>query len=124
MQGIRNLVKNKAFCSVFAALCLALPFFVPSLFVTSFLGAALLFCTVLSLDLKTELRRYFRLGFGFAFVYHLLVYHWLLSLHPLVVAGIDGILSLLIVVARGRPRRRCTRSFSRSAFCCSASFAA
>lgn len=99
MQGIRNLVKNKAFCSVFAALCLALPFFVPTLFVTSFLGAAFLFGTVLSLDLKTELRRYFRLGFGFAFVYHLLVYHWLLSLHPLVVAGIDGILSLLIVIA-------------------------
>ena len=99
MQRIRSLVQKKAVCLFVAALCLALPFFVPSLFVTSFFGAAILFGTVLSLDPKTEPCRYFRLGFGFAFSYHLFGYHWLLALHPLVVAGIDGLLSLLIVAS-------------------------
>ena len=58
-----------------AALCFALPFHVPFLFPLTFVGAALLFFAAEKTMEKTELRGFFASGFGFAFFYHLLIYH-------------------------------------------------
>ncbi len=81
-----------------AALCLALPFNVPALFCLSFVGAALLFCAAHTFSKKAGLRRHFAAGFGFGFFYHLCIYHWLMSLHPLAAANLSGVVSLLIVL--------------------------
>ena len=98
MQGVLKCLASRRVLFLLSALCLALPFTFPALFVLSFVGAALLFAAAEQKPKKTELRSFFASGFGFAFVYHLGVYHWLLALHPLSVAGIYGLPSFLIVL--------------------------
>ncbi|MBR6530293.1 MAG: apolipoprotein N-acyltransferase [Clostridia bacterium] len=97
-EKVRRLFQKPLVLFALAAVCLALPFHVSEFFFLTFVGAALLFCGAKRVDLSTGLRGFFALGFGFGFIYHLCIYHWLVALHPLSAAGLGGIVSLLIVL--------------------------
>lgn len=98
MQSIRALFQKSAPRLCLCAVCLSLAFHLPQLIAASFFGAAFLFYTVLSAPAPARWRGHFGRGFLFGAVYHLCIYHWLLWLHPLTVADLDGVLSVLVVV--------------------------
>lgn len=98
MQGLKMLWNRPMTSLLLAALCLALPFNAPALFFLTPIGAVLLVYSALKMTDTAEPRRMFRRGFGFGFFYHLLIYHWLLSLHPLSAAGLSGVVSVFIVL--------------------------
>ncbi len=98
MQGARKLCSDPRLTLLCAAGLFALPFWVGALWPCTFLGAFVLFYSLSLLLEDPTPRRGFALGFVFGFSYHLLVYPWLLALHPMTVAGLDGIVSLLVTM--------------------------
>lgn len=117
MAFVSRCLKDARALFCLAALCLALPFLFEGLYVLTFLGVAVLFCAADRVKQDAGPRSTFALGFGFAFVYHLAVYHWLLALHPLSAASLSGAVSLLVVLLAWLGAAAIHAAFFGCAFC-------